>query len=57
VTNTTNAEFAKTDKKFIEACDQVLNRYQNFKPSTRQASKWRMRKGIAWKMVNVGGTA
>jgi len=49
----TNAEFAKTDKNFLEACEKVtlLNRYENFKPSARQASKWRMHKGIAWKTI------
>lgn len=45
----TNAEFAKTDKKFIKACSIVRS---DFKPSARQASKWRRRKGIAWKTVN-----
>jgi len=48
----TNAEFAKTDKKFLEACERVtrIYNYRDFKPSTRQASKWRNQKGIAWKV-------
>jgi hypothetical protein len=50
----TNSEFAKTDKTFLAACENVtrINLYQNFKPSTRQASKWRNKKGIAWKVAN-----
>lgn len=50
----TNVEFAKMDKSFLVACKMVktLNGLQNFKPSTRQASKWRMKKGIAWKTAN-----
>lgn len=49
----TNAEFAKTDEKFLNACEAVtrVNRYQSFKPSPRQASKWRNEKGIAWKVA------
>ena len=48
----TNAEFAKTDEKFLNACEAVkrVNRYQKFKPSARQASKWRNQKGIAYKV-------
>lgn len=50
----TNSEFAKTDKKFLKACETVIyNGYVNFKPSTRQASKYRMNKGIAWKTANL----
>lgn len=50
----TNSEFAKTDKKFLKACETVIyNGYVKFKPSTRQASKWRMCKGIAWKTANL----
>ncbi len=47
----TNLEFAKTNKEFLEACTEVaqMNHYQKFKPSTRQASRWRNQKGIAWK--------
>ena len=45
----TNKEFEKTTV-FQNACQIVtrLNRYQSFKPSKRQASKWRMKKGIAY---------
>lgn len=40
----TNAVFAKHDEKFKEACKNVGI------PSTRrQASKWRMEKGLAWR--------
>ena len=48
----TNAEFAKIDKLFLKACENVtmLNGYEKFKPSARQASKWQRKKGIAWKM-------
>ena len=48
----TNAKFAKTNKEFVAACYEVkrLNRYENFEPSTRQASKWRNKKGIAYKL-------
>jgi len=47
----TNRQFASTNEKFLAACKEVatLNRYQDFRPSQRQASKWRLRKGIAWK--------
>ena len=50
----TNSEFAKTNKDFLKACVNVtkINGYQDFKPSTRQASKWRNRKGMAWKTAN-----
>lgn len=40
----TNREFAKTNEDFQEACKHV-----KLKPTTRQASKWKMRKGLAWK--------
>ena len=44
----TNREFAKTDKRFVEACEGA-----EVKPTVRQASKWRRKKGKAWKH---GGT-
>jgi len=49
----TNAEFLKTDEKFLLACEAVarMPRYTQFKPSTRQASKWRSQKGIAYKVA------
>lgn len=40
----TNKTFAKYDMKFIQACEKI-----GIKPTKRQASKWRMRKGSAWK--------
>lgn len=40
----TNAEFAKTDTKFTQACEKA-----GIKPTKRQASKWKMRKGKAYK--------
>ena len=45
----TNAEFAITDKAFLNACKKVtkIAGYKDFKISRRQASKWRMEKGIA----------
>lgn len=48
----TNAEFARTDEAFLEACGQValIKEHKNFEPSKRQASKWRRRRGIAWKV-------
>jgi len=44
----TNREFSKTDKRFVEACEDA-----EVKPTVRQASKWRRKKGKAWKW---GGT-
>ncbi len=44
----TNREFSKTDKRFVEACESA-----EVKPTVRQASKWRRKKGKAWKH---GGT-
>lgn len=40
----TNADFAATDLAFRAACEKV-----NVKPTKRQASKWRNRKGQAYK--------
>jgi len=40
----TNKEFAKSNEGFQEACERV-----ELKPTTRQASKWRRQKGLAWK--------
>jgi len=50
----TNNEFAKTNNEFLKACESVthFDRYQDFRPSKRQASKWRRKKGIAWKVAN-----
>lgn len=50
----TNSEFAKTDKGFLDACRGValINEYKDFKLSTRQASKYRRRKGVVWKVAN-----
>ena len=38
-----NSEFASTDSRFKDACRAV-----NLEPSKRQASKWRMKKGLAY---------
>ena len=40
----TNKEFAEKDQKFKKACSKI-----NLPATTRQASKWRMKKGKAWK--------
>ena len=40
----TNAEFAKADKKFIEACEAA-----GIKSTRRQASKFLMGMGLAYK--------
>lgn len=50
----TNAEFAREDKEFRKACAMVSENplYVDFKPSRRQASKWRRKMGIAWKMAH-----
>lgn len=40
----TNRQFALSDYHFIKACNEV-----GIKPTIRQASKWRRRKGKAWK--------
>jgi hypothetical protein len=40
----TNKEFANSDPGFLEACARV-----QLKPTKRQASRWRNRKGIAFK--------
>lgn len=40
----TNAQFANEDGTFIEACLKA-----GVKPTKRQASKWRMKRGRAWK--------
>ena len=44
----TNREFSKTDKRFVEACESA-----EVKPTVRQASKWRRKKGKAWKCLEV----
>lgn len=51
----TNTEFSKKDPEFLDACKKVatLPYYQEFKPSTRQASKWRNKKGIAYKTARL----
>jgi|GEM_PF-5451631 len=40
----TNQKFAENDEQFRNACELV-----GLKPTTRQASKWRMKRGKAWK--------
>ncbi len=59
---TTNAEFAGTDETFLNACNMVseihpklkknTDDFVEFQPTARQASKWRMKKGIAYKTVH-----
>lgn len=39
-----NAEFAKKNEDFIKACEK-----SGIQPTIRQASKWRNRKGKAYK--------
>lgn len=43
----TNKDFAKDIQVFINACSAV-----NIPPTARQASKWRMKKGLAYKVAN-----
>jgi hypothetical protein len=40
---TTNVQFAEKNDEFRVACEKV-----EIKPTGRQASKWRMKKGKAW---------
>lgn len=39
----TNKQFAEKNEEFKKACEKV-----EIKVSTRQASKWRMKRGKAW---------
>lgn len=39
-----NRKFSEANNEFIEACKAV-----DLKPGKRQASKWRNKKGLAWK--------
>ena len=43
----TNAEFAQSDKAFQEACKRA-----GLQPTRRQASKWRLKDGLAWQRYN-----
>ena len=56
----TNAEFAKTNERFIKACKKLaqFEIFEHLRPTKRQASKWRRRKGAAYKseMFNVRQT-
>lgn len=69
VAKVTNRKFSETDTTFIEACAAVgLPNHKNvvrIKGSTstkgagvttltRQASKWRLKKGLAWKTKHIG---
>jgi len=45
----TNLKFSETDEEFRRACEEA-----NVKPTARQASKWRMKKGIVWKKLEGG---
>lgn len=40
----TNKKFSETIYEFIKACEEA-----EIKPTIRQASKWRNKKGLAWK--------
>lgn len=42
----TNQEFADSDSSFISTCNR-----SDIKPTKRQASKWRMKKGSAYKSI------
>lgn len=44
----TNADFAREDKNLAQACRQA-----GIPVSKRQASKWRMGKGIAYKTAKL----
>jgi len=39
----TNKRFSETNKEFLAACE-----LSEVKPTPRQASKWRQKKGKAW---------
>ena len=43
----TNSEFAREDEIFLKVCNTT-----EFRATTRQASKWRMKKGIAYKTAH-----
>lgn len=60
----TNAEFAKTNKKFRKACKRIiigktLSEDKKimipiiYPPTSRQASKWRSKKGRVWKETHL----
>ena len=53
-TRLTNKEFSKQNEEFKKACVKVteLLGKGDFVRSTRQASKYRMGKGIAWKATH-----
>lgn len=42
----TNRQFSKTDKNFLSACEKA-----GVEPTARQASKYRNKKGLAYKGV------
>jgi len=42
----TNAKFAETDQDFRKACEKA-----DIKPTRRQASRWRRKKGLAWRVA------
>jgi hypothetical protein len=49
-----NKEFSKQDEPFNDACEKVREfpRYGEFAATKRQASKYRMGKGMAYKVAN-----
>jgi len=44
----TNREFSKTDQIFLKSCEIAWRLNSKFKPTVRQASKFRMEKGTAF---------
>ncbi|KKM21240.1 hypothetical protein LCGC14_1637470 [marine sediment metagenome] len=57
----TNSEFAREEGTFLKASYMVQDaypkmknteRFTEFQATTRQASKWRMKKGIAYKTAH-----
>ena len=50
----TNQKFAETNEEFIHACGKIPWKDKEGKsttlpPTSRQASKWRNKQGLAWK--------
>ncbi len=46
----TNREFADNDKNFQKACEEATRKFgRNIYPTARQAFKYRMKRGLAYK--------
>ena len=43
-TEASNKEFANSDRGFRDACEKA-----NIPATKRQASRWRLKKGLAWR--------